>query len=260
MKETSSADPKPNREALLPHAPLTEFYATPEARPGFVAALFDRAAPCYDRVSWLLAFGSDRRYRREALHRAGVRPGVKLLDVATGTGLVLQAALEIGLPARDLVGLDPSRGMLVENRSRRGVPLIQGLGERLPFADGAFDFAVMGYALRHVEDLRRFFTELHRVLKPRGCVLILEITRPASRLGRSLLGFHLSQVVPRLAHLTTGHGEATRLMQYYRATIEECVPPSAILLALAAAGFRNARRQTFGGILSDYAAVKEDSE
>jgi demethylmenaquinone methyltransferase/2-methoxy-6-polyprenyl-1,4-benzoquinol methylase len=249
-------EPRIPSVSLPPHAPLTQFYRTPETRPQFVNALFDSTAGCYDRVSGLLAFGSDRYYRRHALQQAGLRPGMKVLDVATGTGLVLKAALELGLPARDLVGLDPSRGMLEENRKQRPVGLVQGRGERLPFADGSFDFIVMGYALRHVEDLHTFFAELRRVLKPHGRLLILEIKRPESRLRLGLLRFHILKVVPWVARLLTGQRDATRLMGYYWATIEGCVPPATITTALSTAGFQDVRRQTSWGILSDYLAVK----
>lgn len=246
----------PNQASLPPHAVLSEFYPTPEARPGFVNALFDSTAGCYDRISGLLAFGSDRYYRRHALHQAGVRPGLKVLDVATGTGLVLQAALELGLPTKDLVGLDPSRGMLAENWRRHRVALVQGLGERLPVADATFDFIVMGYALRHVEDLHTFFSELRRALKPDGRVLILEITRPRSRLGLRVMRFHMLTVIPWVGRLMTGQRAGARLMEYYWATIENCVPSEAILAALSAAGFKDVRRQTCWRILSDYLAVK----
>ena len=102
-----------------------------------------------------MSFGTDRAYRRRSLKLAGLKPGMRVLDVATGTGLVAQAALSVGIRRADLVGLDPSPGMLAENGKRNGIQLIQGLGERLPIRDATFDFIVMGYALRHVEDLNR---------------------------------------------------------------------------------------------------------
>ena len=246
-----------NLKELPPHAPLTQFYPAPEARRGFVSALFDRTAGGYDRVSALIAFGSDRRYRRQALLQAGLRPGLKLLDVATGTGLVLRAALELGLPARDLVGLDLSRGMLKENKKLHRMALVQGMGERLPFRAGSFDFVAMGYALRHVADLSVFFSEVWRVLAPSGRVLVLEITRPKGWLPTRLLRFYLLKVVPCMAAFLGGRRDAALLMAYYWATIEQCTSPSTILGALSAAGFMNVCQRTRCGILSDYRANKE---
>ncbi|MBU6400502.1 MAG: class I SAM-dependent methyltransferase [Verrucomicrobia bacterium] len=246
----------PNQPHLPPHPELPEFYAMAEERSRFVQTLFDRTAEAYDRVSAAIAFGADRHYRRQALQQAGLRPGARLLDVATGTGLVLQAARELGLPMCDLVGVDPSRGMLAANHRRHPVALVQAFGERLPFAAGAFDFITMGYALRHVADLRQFFAELRRVLVPGGRVLLLEISRPESKLGRAMLRFHLLRVVPWLARPLSGRAEARQLLRYYWATIDQCAPPAAILEALAAAGFQEAHRRVCHRILSDYSAIK----
>lgn len=241
---------------LPPHAPLSKFYGPPKARLQFVNGLFDSTAGFYDRLSGLLAFGSDRYYRRHALAQAGLRPGHKLLDVATGTGLVLKAALDLGLPIGNLVGLDRSRGMLEENRKQRSVTLVQGLGECLPFANATFDFVTMGYALRHVEDIHLFFAELRRVMKLNGRVLILEITKPNSKVVLELMRFHMLKLVPWIARLMSGPQDVAHLMGYYMATIEECVPPSTILAALSAAGLKDVQRQICGRILSNYLAVK----
>src|SRR5688500_2448804 len=165
---------------VRPHRDLPKFYESPERRAKFVAKLFDDTARYYDRISGALSLGTCRAYRKFALRRAGLKPGMRLLDVATGTGLAAQAALDLGLPASDIVGLDPSAGMLHENQRRRAIPLVQAFGENLPFADSTFDFISMSYALRHVEDLITLFREFHRVLKPGGRILILEISRPTS--------------------------------------------------------------------------------
>ena len=241
---------------MAPHGTLSEFYPAPAERAGFVSELFDRAAGDYDWMSGAMSFGTDRAYRRRVLKAAGLKHGMRVLDVATGTGLVAQAALELGIAAGQLIGLDPSRGMLAENRKRHAIPLIQGLGEVLPFRAATFDFVVMGYALRHVEDLDRLFGEFHRVLRGPGRVLILEITRPSSRLGLGLMRFYMQSLMPFLTRLGTGHRDSARLVKYYWATIAECVPPAAILGRLSAAGFKLAQRRISAGILSEYIAVK----
>src|SRR5262245_20505535 len=166
---------------LAPHRPLNEFYPEPAARSEFVNDLFDHAAPDYDWVSGLMSFWTDRFYRRRALRMAGLKPEMRLLDVASGTGLVIEAARGLGVDPARITGVDPSRGMLARNRERNPVNLLQGRGEALPVRDATFDFVSVGYALRHVEDLRRLFAELRRVLRPEGRLLILEITRPAGK-------------------------------------------------------------------------------
>jgi demethylmenaquinone methyltransferase/2-methoxy-6-polyprenyl-1,4-benzoquinol methylase len=235
---------------------LNEFYGTSAERPRFVNELFDQAAPDYDWLSGLLSFGTDRRYRRQALSRAGLKPGMKMLDVATGTGLVVKAALELGLSPADVCGVDPSQGMLEQNRARNPVTLLQGRGEKLPFPDASFDFVSMGYALRHVEDLRLLFRELRRVLRPDGRVLVLEITRPQSRLGFGLMRWFMRSLLPRLVRWRKRSACSARLLEYYWVTIAECVPPAVILDALNAGSWRDVRRVTFGPLLSEYVARK----
>src|SRR3954464_88595 len=111
--------PKTNRSPDLvpiqPHSALTNFYEAPEQRDAYVNELFNRTAQHYDWISGILSFGTDRHYRKIALRNAGLEPHIRLLDVAPGTGLVSQAAMELGLPPSSIIGLDPSRGMLMEN-------------------------------------------------------------------------------------------------------------------------------------------------
>jgi len=239
---------------VRPHRDLPEFYSTRQERWQFVSGLFDNTARYYDRISAVLSFGTCRAYRKRALGRAGLKPGMRLLDAATGTGLVAQAALELGLSS--IAGLDPSRGMLLENKRRRSVPLVQGRGENLPFADATFDFISMGYALRHVEDLNLLFGEFYRVLKPGGRVLILEISRPTSALSLCLGKLYLNSVLPAVLRVITRNPDASKLMKFYWATIVECVPPQTILEALKVGGFAEVACCTTGSFLNDYSATK----
>jgi demethylmenaquinone methyltransferase / 2-methoxy-6-polyprenyl-1,4-benzoquinol methylase len=259
MSQSSKNAGAPPGKPLPPHSVLADFYGSPAERARFVSGLFDRTARYYDKISGTLSFGTDRRYRREALQRAGVKPGLKLLDVASGTGLVARAALDVGIAPDDLIGLDPSRGMLEENQRQTPIGLIQGLGETLPFADETFDFVTMGYALRHVADLLQLFQEFRRVLKPGGRVLILEISRPSSSLKLRCLRFYMQKVIPRLVRWGTGDRASGQLMEYYWATIEQCVPPESILEALHKGGFATVERKVSWGMLSDYSAVKPAS-
>ncbi|HHY85626.1 MAG TPA: class I SAM-dependent methyltransferase [Verrucomicrobia bacterium] len=252
MPQTAELPP----DRVAPHRPLAEFYPEPAIRTRFLTELFDHAAPDYDFVSGIMSLWTDRAYRKQALRRAGLAPGMKLLDVACGTGLVIKAALELGLPPGDIMGVDPSRGMLEQGRRRQGVALLQGRGERIPARDGSFDFVSMGYALRHVEDLRTLFDELHRVLKPGGRLLIMEITRPSSATARRMMRFYMTRVMPWVGWVRSRNRFTAKMMEYYWATIEECVPPEVILSTLAAANFSEVRRTTTGPLLSDYLARK----
>lgn len=239
-----------------PHRPLTDFYADPRQRPEYVAGLFDASAEHYDWVCALLAFGTDRFYRKLALGKAGLRPGMRMLDVATGTGLVARAALGLGLKREDIAGVDPSAGMLRENERTTGIQLLQGFGESLPFVSSSFDFISMGYALRHVESLPELFREFRRVLKPGGKVLVLEISKPDSRILRLILKTFMATIAPSISRFRTNRAELRELLRYYWATIEECVPPASITEALREAEFSVVERRRYGPMLNDYFAQK----
>jgi demethylmenaquinone methyltransferase/2-methoxy-6-polyprenyl-1,4-benzoquinol methylase len=238
--------------SLPPLLGESAFWARPEDRQRAVNALFDRGAAHYDRVCNVMSFGSGQRYRRRALIQAGVRPGHRVLDVGTGTGLLAREIAHAVESSGRVVGVDPSRAMMAAGRSHLALPLVQGLGESLPVRSGMFDFVTMGYALRHVPDLETAFSEYQRVLKPGGYVLLLEITRPASPLGAAAVRWYFGGVVPMLARLTTGSADAARLMEFYSETIDHCVAPDVVLDTLAQAGFEAVRRDVEAGIFSAY--------
>lgn len=228
----------------------------PGGRQAYVDTLFAAAAPHYDWICGAMSLGSGQFYRRWSLRQAGLRPGMRLLDVGTGTGLVARAAIQVVGAARDVIGLDPNRGMLTLARARVAGALLQGRAEALPFPGDRFDMVAMGYALRHVADLGVVFREYLRVLRPGGRLLMLEISRPRSRAALWAIRVYLERMIPLIARLGTGSLEAERLMRYYWETIAECVPPETILDALERAGFAPVERRVYGGVLSEYRARK----
>jgi demethylmenaquinone methyltransferase / 2-methoxy-6-polyprenyl-1,4-benzoquinol methylase len=241
---------------LPPHPTLSQYYQNDADRAAMVRDLFDQGAGDYEWICRVMSLGTGGHYRKQALLSAGFTPGMRLLDVATGTGPVLRAAVDASGGKGLVVGLDPSRGMLNECRKNCAAPLHQGRGEKLPFIDGSFDMVSMGYALRHVPDLRELFLEYRRVLKPGGRVVILEITQPRSSAGRWLNRIYLRNLVPGLARFGSQGPAASRMMEYFWDTIEACVPPESILEALSDAGLVKTHRATTGGIFSAYTAQK----
>ena len=242
-------------EPLRPHPTLDRYYRTDQDRSEFVNDLFEGGAPSYEWVCRVMSLGTGGQYRRQALRAAGLGRGMRVLDVATGTGLVLRPARELTGDIRLAIGLDPSRGMLRECRKHCDAPLVQARGESLPFSSEHFEMVSMGYGLRHVSDLRALFVEYRRVLKPGGRVLILEISQPASSFGRHLNGLLLGRLIPGVARLWKG-AEAARMMDYFWDTVKNCVPPDQILAALRDAGFGQASRTVTGGILSQFLATR----
>jgi demethylmenaquinone methyltransferase/2-methoxy-6-polyprenyl-1,4-benzoquinol methylase len=232
---------RPTDLVRAPHAPLTAYYASEQERQGFVREIFDSTAPDYDRIENLLAFGSGPWYRRQALLRAGLQPGSKVLDVGIGTGLTARAAVEIVGDGAMLTGVDPSPGMMANAQLPAGVTLVEGRAESIPLPDGGYDFLSMGYALRHIADFAAAAAEFHRVLKPGGKLCLLEITRPESSTGRLLLKGYMKGVVPMLAGLIGKRKETAQLWRYYWDTIEHCASPANIVATLEAAGFVDAR-------------------
>ncbi len=239
---------------LAPHPPLPEYYGDPASRQRWVRKLFDDTGEWYETIIGLLSFGSGGWYRRQALERAGLLAGMNLLDVASGTGVVARAAASL-VGRQNVIGLEPSIGMLMAGRRKMRLPAVQAMGERLPFADGSFDVLSIGFALRHLADLRSSFAEWRRVLKPGGTLLIMEITPPRSRVGLWALRFYMNRFLPLVVRLITRSHDTVTLMHYYWDTIEQCVPPQSILEALSSAGFRSVKRNCEMGIFSEYTAT-----
>jgi demethylmenaquinone methyltransferase/2-methoxy-6-polyprenyl-1,4-benzoquinol methylase len=240
-------------DALPPHPPLQQYYPDAERREEFVRQIFDDTAEWYDTIIGMLSFGSGNLYRFQALERAGLNPRTKLLDCATGTGVVARAALRV---TKNVVGLDPSIGMLTAGRRVAKFDEVQARAESLPFADESFDLLTVGYALRHFADLRATFSEYRRVLRPGGKVLIMEITPPRTKFGRTMLAFYLGRIIPFLTKLRTRNADAAKLFRYFWDTIDACVPPESILAALRDAGFTDAKRHIELGVFSEYTAVR----
>lgn len=223
--------------SIEPHPPLTDYYTDAGQRPAFVRGLFDEAASSYDSVNRAFSLGSGAWYRRRALRRAGLAPAARLLDVAVGTGLVAREAVRILGDRGHVIGLDVSERMLAEARRYCDIALVRGRAEQIPLADCSIDFVSLGYALRHLAELGAAFGELHRVLRPGGRLLLLEIGRPRSPLGRRLARLWFGGLAPALCRLAAPGSETRRLMRYFWDTVDQCVAPEVILDQLAAAGF-----------------------
>ena len=248
--------PKPLATVRPPHVPLTDYYPGEQDRQAFLRKIFDDTAADYDRIEAMLAWGTGSRYRRQALVRGGLTPGMKVLDVGVGTGLVAAQACVLTGDAALVTGVDPSLGMMAASKLPKAMVLLEGRAESLPFPDQHFDFLSMGYALRHISDLGVAFAEFERVLKPGGRLCILEITQARSPLGQWLLKSYMRGVIPLLTRFVSGQKNTATIWRYYWDTIEACVPPEQVMGALHSAGLIQVERHVEIGIFSEYQAVK----
>jgi len=242
------------QEPIPPHPLIPGLYRDNAEKHEWLRRIFDDTAGDYDRVESWLSLGSGRWYRRQALKRAGLAPGMCVADIACGTGLVAREAMSIVGPEGGVVGIDPSQGMLAHARENLGITTIIGIAEALPLETGRFDFVSMGYALRHVEDLAPAFAEFQRVLKPGGGLCILEITRPAGRIGRAALRAYMGLLAGLLRVMKPGSSRTSELWGYYWQTIDRCTPPGRVIEAVRAAGFVDVEHRVQLGLFSEYTA------
>lgn len=221
-------------------------------RKAWTRRLFDASATGYDLSSGAAFLGTGRWYRRRMLRSAGLAPGMSLLDVGSGTGLCAWIAQDIVGQAGRVVSLDPSGGML-ECARRRGVrETVEGHAESLPFPAHTFDMVSMSYMLRHIDDLVTAFREAHRVLRPRGRIVIFEVTRPHGKLGGVLFRGAMRHVLPAVGVVASGKVSTFPMMRYWADTIEVAVEPECVVQALEHVGFRGVRHLRELGVFSSY--------
>lgn len=241
-----------------PHPTMKEYYESEEQRRRSLTKGFNETAPHYDRINQIISLGSDRWYRRRSLVDHGLKPGMLMLDVGCGTGMTSAAARSIVGDDGRVVGVDPSAGMIsVAKDNQRVDEALIGTAEALPVDGDHFDMVTMTFALRHVSSLVRAFSEFHRVLKPGGRVLVLEMTTPTSGWRYHALKFYMKRIVPLVASLRTGGRTARWLYQYCWDSHDRCVRPDTIIGALREAGFSNVTRRVQLGIFSEYSAQKD---
>ena len=207
--------------------------------PDAVRSMFDRISPVYDAMNRTMTVGLDQRWRRATV-AAVVRPDDRVLDACCGTGDLAVAVLEAG---GRVTGLDFSERMLERARRKSTeVDWVQGDALALPFEDGSFDAATVGFGVRNLDDLERGLAELRRVLKAGGRVAILEITRPSGLLA-PFYRLWFDGLVPLLGKLLPGGSAYT----YLPASVRRFPGPEELAGLLGAAGFEDVRWKTFAG-------------
>jgi demethylmenaquinone methyltransferase/2-methoxy-6-polyprenyl-1,4-benzoquinol methylase len=175
----------------------------PSQRKDHALQLFRGLPDHYDRVGAVMSFGQDPRWRRALVNAIAPKPGMRVLDVATGTGMV---AFALAARGATVVGLDQSEAMLGGARVRlqrtpelsERLSFVLGEAETLPFGDGEFDALSFTYLLRYVDDPGATMRELARVVRPGGRIGMVEFGVPRSSLLRGLWRVHTRIGLPAL--------------------------------------------------------------
>jgi demethylmenaquinone methyltransferase/2-methoxy-6-polyprenyl-1,4-benzoquinol methylase len=226
----------------------------------YVRSLFDKIAYRYDLLNHLLSGGVDLYWRRKAVQAlTSARPG-RILDVATGTADFALATMRLR-PA-EVIGVDISEPMLEVGRKKiaqrnlsEKIRLQNGEAERLEFGDGTFDAAIVAFGARNFEDLDKGLSEMQRVLRPGGTIVVLEFSRPRIFPLKQLYFFYFKHILPTIGRMISKDKEA---YQYLPDTVMRFPEGPAFLERLRTAGLSHVREQrlTFG-IATIYTGVKQ---
>ena len=178
-----------------------------EAKQGLVRGVFDSVASKYDLMNDVMSFGTHRLWKRYTIAASNVEPGDKVLDIAGGTG-DLAAAFRKKMGDKGQVVLsDINAAMLSEGRKKLinqgtvGVDFVQLNAEALPFDNNTFDCVSIAFGLRNVTDKDQALREICRVIKPGGCLLILEFSKTDNALLEQAYDFYSFNIIPKLGGL-----------------------------------------------------------
>ncbi len=227
---------------------LRHSLATPDGKRRYVRALFATIADRYDLITRLLSYGQDRRWKRRLVAMAAPAPGMRALDLATGTGDI---AFALAAAGADVVGLDVTQRMIELARAKAAAPaprFLVGDMLALPFPAQSFDVVTTGYGLRNVPDLTMAIDEIRRVLKPGGRVLSLDFDRPQNLLVRSVYLAYLSIAGGAVGWVLHRDPDTYR---YIPASIRNYPGASAVARLMVARGFTRATHHAvLGGLMA----------
>jgi demethylmenaquinone methyltransferase/2-methoxy-6-polyprenyl-1,4-benzoquinol methylase len=230
----------------VPPAPGTGTLEEPQVR-----AMFDRIARVYDRMNSVMTAGMHHRWRARAADLAQLQPGARALDVACGTGdLALELAARVG-PGGEVVACDFSEQMLELARAKAAdTPTLRiewANALELPYRDDEFAAATVGFGVRNFADLERGLSELARVVRPGGKVVILEMTTPARPPLSTFFALWFDRVVPLLGRLA-GDADA---FTYLPRSVQRFPGPRELAATMERCGLRSIRYViTAGGIIA----------
>jgi demethylmenaquinone methyltransferase/2-methoxy-6-polyprenyl-1,4-benzoquinol methylase len=223
-----------------------------------VRAMFDRIAGLYDRMNSVMTAGLHHRWRARAADLAGLSPGQRALDVATGTGdLALELAARVA-PRGEVIGVDFSEKMLelarIKANARGGgsrVRFDSGNALALEYPDDAFDAATVGFGARNFSDLERGLFEMARVVRPQGHVVVLEITTPQRPPLSTFFELWFDHAIPALGRVID-----SQAYSYLPSSVKRFPGPEELAAVMWRCGLRDIRYVlTAGGIIALHVGV-----
>ncbi|MDE5669340.1 MAG: bifunctional demethylmenaquinone methyltransferase/2-methoxy-6-polyprenyl-1,4-benzoquinol methylase UbiE [Duncaniella sp.] len=221
--------------------------------------MFDSIAPAYDFMNRAMTMGIDRLWRHKAVRLLRDCQHDDILDIATGTGdLAIKLARELDPIA--VTGVDLSEGMIEIGRAKVAKEGLQevvtlGIGDclLLPFTDASFDVVTCAYGVRNFADLLAGYREMHRVLRPGGRAVILELSTPTSPMVRPLYNFYTRHVIPTVGRMVS---KDVRAYSYLPESIAAVPQGDAMTAIMLEAGFSQARAIPLTmGVCTIYEAV-----
>lgn len=229
--------------------------ASLEKQPHEVAAMFDGIARRYDLTNDVISLGQDRRWRSAAIRAVDAWPGDVVLDLAAGTGTSSEPFDDAGVR---VVPCDFSVGMLAVGKARRpDLPFTAGDATRLPFADGAFDAVTISFGLRNVVDTRAALTEMLRVTRPGGTLVVCEFSQPTWRPFRTVYLEYLMRALPPVARAVSKEPDA---YVYLAESIQEWPDQQALGVMIRESGWADvAYRNLTGGVVALHRATRPEA-
>jgi demethylmenaquinone methyltransferase/2-methoxy-6-polyprenyl-1,4-benzoquinol methylase len=221
-----------------------------------IAKMFDRISPKYDRLNHLLSFNIDKTWRRKTAKAVAKSQPETILDLATGTA-DLAIALAKYNPQAYIIGVDFSEKMLAIGKEKilqrhfeDQIKLLQGDAANLPFADNSFDAVTIAFGVRNFEDLEKGLSEMLRVMKPEGQVVILEFSNPEKFPVKQVYRLYFKYILPKIGEWVSKDKSA---YSYLPASVEKFPKPDDFLRILSNKGLKNGAKKSLSmGIATLY--------
>ena len=245
---------------IYPHDTIVPFKNSTESKKRQVESMFDKIAFRYDFLNRFLSAGIDVGWRKKGIKQLISSQPQNILDVATGTGDFALTCYEILKPEK-ITGIDISEGMLEIGRKKikkaglqNKIELLNGDSEAILFEDNTFDAVTVAFGVRNFENLEKGLSEIKRVLKPGGKLIVLECTKPSAPVIKQLYNFYMKWITPKIGKIIAKNNEA---YQYLNDSVLQFPEKESFIHILNESAYRNAFYKTLTlGICTIYCAEK----